>query len=234
LSRSKAVDPFLTEFGSFYEGLKAYPPKMIDGGDSKLKDLKEKTDLLVREILSGSYVRERGKDYVVSADGRRTSLANSSSGQQEMVPLAAMLGALPFVKKPLGGGYTIYIEEPEAHLFPLAQKRVVELIATRHTQSPAPTQFMITTHSPYVLAAVNNLIHAASLAAQLGPESTPRIAKIVPQEQWLDPGKVSVYSLDAGQAVNIKSPQTGLIAANLLDSVSDKLGDQFDQLLEVD
>ncbi len=40
-----------------------------------------------------------------------------------------MLAALPFLASPRSG-QTVYIEEPEAHLFPSAQRSVIELIAT--------------------------------------------------------------------------------------------------------
>jgi predicted ATPase len=59
-----------------------------------------------------------------------------------MLPLAIILGSLPLFRNSYG--YTIYIEEPEAHLFPSAQKRIVELIAVIYKSIPS-VQFVITT-----------------------------------------------------------------------------------------
>ena len=58
-----------------------------------------------------------------------------------------------------GGGYTIYIEEPEAHLFPTAQKRIVQLLARTFNNTNSNFQIIVTTHSPYILSSFNNLIY---------------------------------------------------------------------------
>lgn len=51
------------------------------------------------------------------------------------------------------------IEEPEQNLFPLAQKSLVEYLV-RGTLRSEGSSLLMTTHSPYVLASLNNLIYA--------------------------------------------------------------------------
>mgnify|MGYP006206212493 CR=1 FL=1 len=48
------------------------------------------------------------------------------------------------------------IEEPEAHLFPVAQKHLIELLAIMVNRNE-DNQLIITTHSPYILSSFNNL-----------------------------------------------------------------------------
>ncbi len=227
LSSNNAIDPFLAEFGAFYERVKQLAPDRV----RIEKALRSQVDSLVEDVLNGKYVREGGQDYLELVDGRRTSLINASSGQQESLPLALILSRVPFRSS---SGYTIYIEEPEAHLFPTAQRKIVELIATIYHMSPRPIQFVITTHSPYILTAFNNLIHAGNLAEQLDADDQVQLTQIVPQAQMLRSEDISVYSLHDGLSETILSEETGLITTNLLDQVSDDLAIQFEQLLNLE
>lgn len=49
------------------------------------------------------------------------------------------------------------IEEPESHLFPESQKYITELIALVNNCGHS---IVLTTHSPYVLGTLNNLLYA--------------------------------------------------------------------------
>jgi predicted ATP-binding protein involved in virulence len=131
---------------------------------------------------------------------------------------------------------TVYIEEPEAHLFPLAQKSIVELIASVFNYSTrCKIQFIITTHSPYILTSFNNLIHAGSiLNKNLSSIKKSKLYKVVPKEQILKPGLVNAYSLDHEGCKNLFCKETGLITSNVIDSVSNNIAIQFDQLLNID
>src|SRR5579859_417008 len=87
LSSNRVMDPFLTEFGSFYEDIKTPRSSHIPGDESDRK-LKAKIDNLTENVLQGKHVIENRKDFLLLPNGRKVSLANSSSGQQEMLPLA--------------------------------------------------------------------------------------------------------------------------------------------------
>ncbi|MDO8586810.1 MAG: ATP-binding protein [Armatimonadota bacterium] len=232
LSGNKAIDPFLIEFGSVYESIKEYPEHFIHQAVDDL-ELEKKLDSLVAKILCGKHVRERGRDYLVLPDGRQTAIANSSSGQQEMLPLAVVLRVFPFVRFS-GWGHSIYIEEPEAHLFPTAQRHIVELMAAVFTSARLPLQFIITTHSPYILTAFNNLLEAGRLNSTLTKAKVKRLREIVPPEQMLKAEEFRAYSLNEGKAQSICCDETGLIATNVIDDVSEALSVQFDSLLEIE
>jgi predicted ATPase len=99
-----------------------------------------------QDILSGNYLRENDKDYLVHSDGRKINISYASSGQQESLPLVLMLNYLQIF---ISNKVVVFIEEPEAHLFPSAQKKIVELIAATFNANPErDIQFIITTHSP--------------------------------------------------------------------------------------
>lgn len=224
LSANQAIDPFIVEFGKFYESI--YPLLGYQGAGSR--DI----DIIVEDILSGTPVYEKGKVFLDHSDGRRINIVNSSSGQQEVLPLAVLLRELPRIYEPVGS--SIYIEEPEAHLFPTAQKRIVELLATVFNSAKSPVQFIITTHSPYILTALNNLLQAGDLADKLAGADIKKLDAIVPPSQRLKPEDVSVYSLSNGTGESICCEATGLISTNIIDEVSNDLSIQFGQLLDLE
>lgn len=196
------------------------------------KDIQDEMTRLIEKSLCGKHIHEKGKDFLEISDGRRISVANSSSGQQETLPLTIMLAALPFLTSSRSG-QTVYIEEPEAHLFPSAQRSVIELIATVFNYRKEKLQFFITTHSPYVLTAINNLLQAGILYQNADEEVSYQLEKIVPKYKALNTSDLSAYVLANGKCSSIVCPETGLIDAKIIDSVSDELAIEFDKLLDL-
>jgi len=230
LSTNGAVDPVMTEFGRFYESVKHYPLRRY----REREEYKELIDKKVEFILRGKRINIKGKDYLQLFDGRNVDLPHASSGQQEMLPLAVILSFFPFYH-PNSNGHSIYIEEPEAHLFPTSQRAIVELLAMVFTISKQPQlQYFITTHSPYILTSLNNLMQAGYLSKVLLESKLNELYKIVPKEQIIDPDCVSAYFLKDGKAKNISCEDTGLINACTIDEVSDELSIQFGDLLEME
>lgn len=233
LSSNNTLDPFLRSFGSTYEGIKNLGIQYkVDVEDKYTKDILEEINRLIEQSLCGKHIQEKGKDFLEVADGRRISIANSSSGQQETLPLTIMLAALPFLASP-PVGQTVYIEEPEAHLFPSAQRNIIELIATVFNSRKEQLQFFITTHSPYVLTALNNLLQAGLLYEESSEDIQHQLEEIVSRYKSLDVEDLSAYVLSDGKCNSIVCPDTGLIDARVIDSVSDELAIEFDQLLNL-
>ena len=234
LSESNTVDPFLTDFGTFYEKIKSpITLEIVNNKASEQKELYREINSLNEKILCGKYIQKDGDDYLQLTEGRTIAIANSSSGQQETLPLIIILRRLIFLSSKVSGN-SVYIEEPEAHIFPAAQKNIVELISTVYNARKDSLQFFITTHSPYILTAFNNLIQAGILAEDATEEKINRISRHVPKTRFLDPDEVAVYSLENGYCKSIIDEETGLIDANIIDEVSNELAIQFDKLLDLE
>lgn len=149
-----------------------------------------------------------------------------SSGQQEAIPMILRLLEFISVEKPI---FSI-IEEPEAHLYPVAQKYIVDLI-TLFFHSNAHNQLIITTHSPYILTSLNNLLYAHKMA-QSNPEATE---KIIPKELWLDINRFAAYYMSDGKIEPIVDREdTHLIYAERLDDVSAQINETYYQLLDLE
>ena len=157
-------------------------------------------------------------------------MSNASSGQQEVIRILQDI----FLTIAENRKVLRIVEEPEAHLFPLAQKRVIELLVqmAKNTDS---NQLIITTHSPYVLTVFNNLLFAQRVI-DTNPEIEKEVAKIIGKEARLKSGDFSAYVLSQSDnksefsAKSIVDEATGMIGQNYLDTVSEILGYEFNSL----
>lgn len=234
LSKNNSIDPFLVEFGTYYELAKSPTRRSLLSDQAKeQKLLFDEISTLNKRIICGKYLQKNGEDYLELEENRQISVANSSSGQQETLPIAVILGTLAFSNSKVGGN-SIYIEEPEAHIFPGAQRDIVELIATVYNAQKGNLQFFITTHSPYILTAFNNLLQAGILAVDASEEKIEKISAHVPKTRFINPQEVAVYSLKNGYCESIIDEETGLINTNIIDEVSNELAIQFDELLDLE
>ena len=226
LSNNKAIDPFLVEFGSFYENIKGIVTRESISSKNKT-DFKIIDDLII-EILGGKYQRIKSKDYIIHEDKRKINLAYASSGQQETLPLALILKALTKISF-TGGGLTLYIEEPEAHLFPSAQKKVVELIVSVFKLSKCESQIILTTHSPYIISSFNNLLQAGLIEEKNNAE---KVYEIVNKLFIIPKNNLNAISVEKQQFKSILDEDFGLIDSEYLDSISSIISNEFNQLID--
>lgn len=227
LDMNNPIEIFIQQFGRYYEGIK----------DTVLEQRNDDVWYLhfvercSRIIGAAEYYREKGQDYLRYRDNRIVEIAHAASGQQELLPLLTVLRSVQRVQGN-GGGMAFIIEEPEAHIFPSTQRELIELMSILFNKSRQPIQYLITTHSPYILTAFNNLLQAGILAED------ERVSKevlyaIVPEEQALKRGSVAAFEMSNGTAKSIIDTETGLIDAAYLDSVSTETAQQFDNLLDL-
>ena len=191
--------------------------------DQEMTTLREAFAL---QLFGGRLINERGDEYVEAADGRRIPFSVLSSGQQELYPLWEALKSL----SPNGERSTTFIEEPEAHLFPSAQSQLVLFFAATLRKN-AQRRMMITTHSPYVLAKLNNLIKASQLS-QSQRNKASLVEQVIPRESWLRANSVAAYCIEDQVVKSIMD--AGLIDAEYLDRVSGDIAEEFTRLLQIE
>ena len=231
LSNNKAIDPFLVSFGSFYENIKGIASRDFSRTRNKVEKEKIIDDLII-EILGGKYQRVKNKDYIIHEDKRRINLAYASSGQQETLPLALILKALTRISFS-GNGITLYIEEPEAHLFPSAQKKIVELISSVFKLSRCQMQIILTTHSPYIISSFNNLLQAG-LVLEEKENNLEKVDKVFNSLFSIPTSTLNAFALENHNCSNILNDEYKLIDSYYLDRVSDVISNDFDNLLNIE
>ena len=176
-----------------------------------------------------SFVKKGGR-YRVELTGKDKDLPlkATSSGLQSAIP---MLMIIDYALKE-ESYKSFVIEEPEQNLFPENQREVLNFIASR-LAGGSDRQFVITTHSPYMLSCLNVLM----LASKLDVEESVRaeVEKIVPPSSMVNPDSVAAYSLDPNDEDGIYcksliSEKTGMVSVNALDTASLFIGEDFDRL----
>jgi len=190
-------------------------------------------------ILKGKYELDGDSEYLLlnGLDEKYVLLKNASTGQQEVIRVLQDLFLSTMNEKYCSR----VIEEPEAHLFPEAQKLLVEIFArfvNNLKMEPGFNQMnsiIITTHSPYILTAYNNLLFA-NRVIQKNEALKAEVLDIVDEHCLLDSKDFSAYGLKIVQnegdvyCRSIVDAETGLIDQNFLDSVSDTLNAEFQAL----
>jgi predicted ATPase len=167
----------------------------------------------IKQILKGTYKFDGVfGEQILFNETEYVHLSNASSGQQEVIRILQDLFLIIVNHE---SAFRV-IEEPEAHLFPTAQKRLLETIALM--LKATPSQIFITTHSPYILSVVTNLLFASSMG-----ENYP-----IPIECQLVPKDTAVYALVNGKSQSILDSKTGVIDQNVLDAISEELAGEFD------
>lgn len=227
LKDNTTLDPFLIEFGSLYETFKGLFNRRIND----TKERQNEINNLIKNILNSEYNREKNKDFLVHSDERKVSLSSASSGQQEILPLLIILKVLISGYVRFGdsnNNVSIYIEEPEAHLFPNAQKNIVKLLARLcNTQK---YQIFLTTHSPYLLSSINNLFMAGAIERE---GKLSQLNGIIDKNECLYTKDSKAYSLNKGACRSLIDDNEELIDADVLDSVSDDIATEFSKLLDI-
>jgi len=233
LDEGIAIDPFLAGFGRIYDMWRDFILVAQRQQHAPMNAKWRATHKFLQNVLGGRHVVIDGEDFLEFPDGRVVDMAHASSGQQGALPLAIILQALLLVSTDTNG-WSAYIEEPEAHLFPVTQRRIVEFMATVFNGEPGRIQFVVTTHSPYILTALNNLLQAGRLAGELAGEASAlkRLHRVVPKTRLLSAGDVSAYYFDGMTARSIMTDD-GLIEAAEIDSVSEDLAIQFGKILDI-
>ena len=144
-----------------------------------------------------------------------TFLENASTGQQNLIRILQD----SFMSMLYNEMIFRVIEEPEAHLHPTTQKHLMHIIALMRNH--IDSQIVLTTHSPYFLMVLKNLL-TAGRRSKKNPEAAAKMEARVPKLCWLMPEDVEVYHLKDGRSHPIVQPKSKSILQNpLADLLSD-------------
>lgn len=143
----------------------------------------------------------------VKKNGISLSVDQLSDGEKCMIALVGDLArrltlANPEMDDPLQGNGIVLIDEIELHLHPEWQKSVLP----RMLQAFPNVQFVVTTHSPLVLAQLNSLLYRKTY-------------------------EISVLALESGTVSSLLDPDTGLVMASEMDEAVSAVDEEFDALL---
>jgi hypothetical protein len=241
------LDPIIRQFASEIAWNARWRLGQMTAGDDVLEEIRK----TMIHIAKGQVVVTTNQLSFLGLDGKYLPLTMLSSGTQELLPLFNVLDRLasfqeqrevsrnatripPFDKPPTGSKKLIYLEEPEANVFPSTQYDLVRLFSWLSHEPNLDFSWVITTHSPYILTAFNDLIKAGQIAIEQ-PDKASEVEKIIPRQYWIKPGDFAAYAFDGKDGIlrSIMDQETKMINGDVLDDISSDIADQFGQLLEI-
>jgi len=135
----------------------------------------------------------------------------------------------------LGNLYTLsyqfsqfFIEEPEQNLFPQTQRDLVYYLIDRMQFDGRNHKLFLTTHSPYILYALNNCMLGYLVKEKIKKISGTSISR---KFKRIDPKLVSIWEIEKGKIISIQG-NDGLIEKNYFDQLMKSVMDEYYDFLQ--
>lgn len=191
--------------------------------------------VLVKWLSSGIY--EENKPFSPAENEQVRNILSHLSGDAKGSELELLERLRGFIQGRVYSHTQFVIEEPCQNLFPKTQMDLLYYLISEINHG-RNHRLVMTTHSPYILYALNNCMLAYLVRDKVDKEMA---AKIECLPYALNPKDVSVWSLqdgyvrDAnGQANNTIQDERGLVRKNYFNEVMRQVMGDFNKLLEYD
>ena len=180
-------------------------------------------------FLNAEYQYSNNSNIINLPGNTKIKLEQASSGFQSVIPLVLIIETKTSIRD-IFERYFI-IEEPELNLYPTVQKDLMDFIIERINKFG--DKLIITTHSPYVLTALDNLIQADNTVKR-NPGVEEKVKEMVPPERWVDFDRVTCYYFKDGKCRSTLDEEYRSIGPSNIDDVSDDIGKTYDELLALE
>ena len=209
----------------FEDGIRNVHKRYPDG--ERRFDVTKTAEMLISD-LKGDYLYNAGKEYIVVEDEEEHSekipINFASSGQQEVLWLLNQLYILMLKKEKA----FVIIEEPEAHLYPSLQSKVVEFIS--YFANINNSSILITTHSPYILTSVNTL-YCAGKVIEKNSTYSKKVYDIIDSNCEIDPQKVTALKINKDKSIlNLINEELQELNTEMIDEISDSGNEKYMEL----
>lgn len=202
------------------------PKHLLNSGqdyEKAIQTIKELPLSIIDKKLK--YKREGKSSYIYHNEREKIDLLESASGLQSIIPILLLVEYSKSLKDKYN--FNFVVEEPELNLYPKAQHELIKYLVKNCLLDRK--NLILTTHSPFILASINNLL----LAFDKGQSKAKEVIKIIKKETWLNPKNFIAYELKNGKAKLIMDDKLGQIKENMIDNVSDSFSNEFDKLLDL-
>lgn len=181
---------------------------------------------LIKKILKADYVNDSDGEKIYFDEHHWVKLMYGSSGQQDALWIL-MLTLIIILENRRA---FVVIEEPEAHLFPIAQKDMISLIALM--VNATDSRVIITTHSPYILTSSNILLYSEKVENNYRGEEKP----VIPRSIRLSYHKFAAYKVEnaADSLTSLMDENSHMISTDYIDKVSEITNNELEHLLDME
>ncbi|SEP16553.1 Predicted ATPase [Flavobacterium sp. CF108] len=121
------------------------------------------------------------------------------------------------------------IEEPEQNLFPETQRDLIYYLFNK-IQGERDHSLILTTHSPYILYAINNCLMGSVISDKLTEEEKKEFLSF---NSWISPSQVNVFEIDSknGALKSIKNSKTGTVDKHYFNTVMNDIMNEYYEML---
>lgn len=179
-------------------------------------DFEEKMQYITSESFE---VTEEIKTRMLRLKSMIDDMTDSSSLLQSSDDISKTIVSIQEQMANILGYYSDYfysqviIEEPELNLFPKTQQELIYYMLEILNKEGKDHQLILTTHSPFILFAINNCIMGGLVRNDMPHDE----ATIIPSyPAWINPSEVSIYEIHDGHIKSIQDEE-GIIEDNYLN-----------------
>jgi ABC-type lipoprotein export system ATPase subunit len=119
------------------------------------------------------------------------------------------------------------IEEPEQNLFPTTQRDLINYLFDKMNDDKDHS-LLLTTHSPYILYAINNCLMGYNVKNKIKSEE---IDEIKNEKSWINPDVVSIWQVQDGTLVSVKDLQTKTVTKHYFNEITKDIMDEYFEML---
>lgn len=205
----------------------AFPQYVLQAVQEFEKGLNNITSFNLDMIGSLRYKRINNQSYIYHNKNQKVLLREASSGVQSILPILLLIESS--VRKENYINLNYVVEEPELNLYPEAQYELSKYLVKSCLETEFKVQsrnLIITTHSPYILASINNLL----LAHKKGMKNNELVNGIISQSSWINPKNFNAYEVKNGRVYRIFNRKSKLIDDNIINEASEIIMDDFKKL----
>lgn len=121
------------------------------------------------------------------------------------------------------------IEEPEQNLFPKAQRDLIYNLINRINSKQYDHKLLITTHSPFILYALNNCMTGYLVKEKMPNEEKNELAS---SKSWINPKLVSIWEIkNDGTIKSIKNKETNTVSKHYFNEIMNEIMDEYYDML---
>jgi len=173
----------------------------------------------ITEILDGRVYKKEGSGYYYSTRGEEIPITAAASSIREMAPLSLFVDKYDLKK------CSLMIEEPEAHLHPMKQRLMADVLSLMFAGG---CHLVISTHSDYFLRRMNEILSAQKIyqSDSINGKILADRLKVILSTVY-DRSEISAYVLK-------RDPTTGLVAIIEQNDEREISFDSFDDVLQID
>lgn len=220
----------LTLTTAYYSGFLSVRPMTVsldqtmkkrDEAIDQLKKIQSVLDNLGEIDINTSMPELKRKRSVLSSLGKEIINLEDSIGTPDSL-----------ISKDINSRLINIVEEPEQNLFPEAQADILYYLIQCMNSGPVlggQNSLIISTHSPYVLEALNNSIYAKRLV-----DEGMSINGLLEPNELVSYDNVSAYRLSDGIIESIKDDELKQINAGYLDSCSERIRTMYSKLEDIE